>query len=114
MNSSASLRQSGRVTIIDIEGRISLADGLGVMRAAIQDAIAADQKAILLNLDGVDYMDSAGLAELVSAYITLSNLGGKLKLLNVRDRVSNMLKITRLTTLFAAYNDEAQAIASFR
>jgi anti-sigma B factor antagonist len=113
MNSSASLRHTGDVAIIDVSGRISLNDGLGAMRTAIRDAVNAGDKKILLNLAEVSYIDSAGLGEMASAYITVTNMGGKMKLLHTQDRVNSMLHVTKLYTLLVAYTDESVALASF-
>jgi anti-sigma B factor antagonist len=113
MNSSAISRQSGKVVIIDVAGRISLDEGLGAMRAAIKDAVEAGHRNILLNLEGVEYIDSAGLGEMASAYITVNNMGGKIKLVNARDRLNSMLRVTKLYTLLTTYSDEETAIASF-
>ena len=113
MNSSASVRHTGDVAIIDVSGRISLTDGLGAMRSAIRDAVNAGHKKILLNLAGVSYIDSAGLGEMASAYITVTNMGGKMKLVHTQERVSSMLHVTKLYTLLVTYSDEAVALASF-
>jgi anti-sigma B factor antagonist len=113
MNSSAAVRHSGDVAIIDVSGRISLSDGLGAMRTAIREAVNAGHKKILLNLAEVSYIDSAGLGEMASAYITVTNMGGKMKLLHTQDRVNSMLHVTKLYTLLVTYTDESAALASF-
>lgn len=113
MKATASTRYSGSIAIIDVVGRVSLSDGLGVMRDAIRQEINSGYKFLLLNLAGVSYIDSAGLAEMASAYITVTNTGGRVKLVNAQERVQAMLQVTKLNTLLATYADEAQAIASF-
>ena len=113
MHSTASIRISNDVAIIDATGRISVRDGLGLLRSAIRDAVEGGHKNILVNLAGVDYIDSAGLGELATAYITVTTMGGKVKLLNTQGRVNSMLHVTRLYTLLVTYTDEAEALASF-
>ena len=74
---------------------------------------AAGSKGILLNLGEVNYIDSSGIGELVSAFTTISNQGGTLKLLNLTKRVKDLLQITKLYTVFEVFDDEAKAIASY-
>jgi anti-sigma B factor antagonist len=113
MNSSATIRISGDVAIIDVFGRISTRGGLGLTRNAIKDAVSEGHKNILLNLAGVDHIDSAGLGELAGAYVTINYLGGKMKLVHAQDRVNSMLHVTKMYTLLVTYTDEAEALASF-
>lgn len=114
MDATATTRHAGDVAIIDIAGRITLDAGLGLVRRAIRELLDTGQKNILLNLEGVSYIDSAGLGELASAYITVSNLGGQLKLANTQDRVNSMLHVTKLSTLLVTFPNEEAALASFR
>jgi len=113
MNATAKIRYSGSIAIIDLVGRITLADGLGMMREAIQREIQAGYKYVLLNLAGVSYVDSAGLGEMASAYIKLTQLAGKMKLVHAQQKVQSMLKLTGLSTLLTTYGSEAEALASF-
>jgi anti-sigma B factor antagonist len=113
MNATTTTRYSGNVAIIDIAGRVSLSDGLGVMREAIRQEINSGYKNILLNLAAVSYIDSAGLGEMASAYITVTNMGGKVKLVHAQDKVHSMLHVTKLYTLLTTYSNEAEALASF-
>jgi anti-sigma B factor antagonist len=113
MNSTATTRYSGNVAIIDVAGRVSLSDGLGVMRDAIRQEVNSGYKLILLNLAEVSYIDSAGLGEMASAYITVTNMGGKVKLVHAREKVHSMLHVTKLYTLLTTYATEAEALASF-
>ncbi len=114
MGSSATVRHSGNVAIIDLAGRITIHDGAGAIRDAVKSALADGYKSILLNLGAVDYIDSSGLGEMSSAYITVSRLGGRLKLLNPQSKVHGMLEVTRLYTLFVTFAEEGAALASFR
>jgi anti-sigma B factor antagonist len=109
----ANTRQTGSVTIIDLNGRITLGEDLPQLRQLIRDLLAQGHKNILLNLAEVSYIDSAGLGELVSANVAAANRGGQLKLLHLTKRVRDLLQITKLLTVFDAHEDEAEAIASF-
>jgi len=113
MDATATIRYEGRIAIIDLAGRVTLSDGLGVMRDAIRQEIQSGYKFILLNLAEVSYIDSAGLGEMASAYIAVTNVGGKLKLVNAQQKVHAMLQVTKLYMLLAAYSNEPEAIASF-
>jgi anti-sigma B factor antagonist len=114
MSSSATVRHSGNVAIIDLAGRITLHDGAGSIRNAIKSVLADGHNNILLNLGGVEYIDSAGLGEMSSAYITVARLGGRLKLLNPQSKVANLLQVTRLYTIFVTFTEESAALESFR
>ena len=114
MSASASIRHAGSVAIIDLAGRITLNEGAGSIRNAVKGAMEDGHQNILLNMSGVTYIDSSGLGEMSSAYITVSRLGGKLKLLNPQAKVHGMLEVTRLYTIFVAFADEGAAVASFR
>jgi anti-sigma B factor antagonist len=101
------------VAILDLSGRITLGEGSVQLRDAIRDLVAQGQKNILLNLSEVNYIDSSGIGELVSAYTTVRNQGGELKLLNLTRKVHDLLQITKLYTVFDVKDDEASAIASY-
>ncbi|ACO34495.1 STAS domain-containing protein [Acidobacterium capsulatum] len=106
-------RQVDGVTILDLSGRITLGEGSVQLRDAVRDLLAKGQKQILLNLGDVNYIDSSGIGELVSAFTTVHNQGGDLKLLNLTKKVHDLLQITKLYTVFDIKDDEASAIASF-
>ena len=114
MSASASIRHVGNVAIIDLAGRITLNDGAGSIRDAVKSAMEDGHQNILLNMSEVAYIDSAGLGEMSSAFITVSRLGGKLKLLNPQTKVHGMLQVTRLYTIFVTFAEENAAVASFR
>jgi anti-sigma B factor antagonist len=101
------------VTILDLSGRITLGEGSVLLRDAVRDLLAKGSKQILLNLADVNYIDSSGIGELVSAYTTVRNQGGELKLLNLTKKVHDLLQITKLYTVFDVKDDEASAIASY-
>ena len=106
-------REVDGVTILDLSGRITLGEGSGTLRDAVRDLVSKGSKKILLNLGEVDYIDSSGLGELVAAYTAVKNYGGDLKLVNLTKKVSDLLVITKLATVFDVKDDEAAAVASF-
>jgi anti-sigma B factor antagonist len=108
-----STRKVDNVTIVDLSGRITLGEGSVVLRDTIRDLISKGDKKILLNLGEVTYIDSSGIGELVSAFTTVRNQGGELKLLNLTKKVHDLLQITKLYTVFDVKDDEATAIQSF-
>jgi len=106
-------RQVGDVSVVDVAGRITLGEGSSALRDGIRDLANKGQKKILLNLAEVSYIDSSGIGELVSAFTTVTNQGGQLKLLSLTKRVKDLLQITKLYTVFDVHEDEAHAIRSF-
>ncbi len=113
MSIKVSTRQLDKVTIVDLSGRITLGEGSSVLREAVKDLVAKGQKNILLNLGDVTYIDSSGIGELVSSFTSVSNQGGRLKLLNLQKKVHDLLQITKLYTVFEVHTDEAAAVRSF-
>lgn len=113
MSVTISTRQVGDVTVIDAAGRITLGEGSSVFRDTIKDLVTKGDKKVLLNLSEVSYIDSSGIGELVSGFTTVSNAGGKLKLLGLTKRVQDLLQITKLYTVFEVFDDEASGLASF-
>ena len=107
-------REVDGVTILDLGGRITLGEGSVQLREAIRDLISKGSKSILLNLSDVNYIDSSGLGELVSAYTTSKKQGANLKLLGLTKKVKDVLQLTKLYTVFDIYADEASAIASYK
>ena len=106
-------REVAHVTILDIEGRIVLGDEIHDLREAVRDLIKQDKKKIILNLANVDYIDSSGVGELVGCFTTLRNAGGELKLLNLTQKVHDVLHVTKLYTVFDIREDEFTAVKSF-
>ena len=104
-------REVDGVTVLDLSGRITLGEGSGTLRDAVRDLISKGSKRLLLNLAEVDYIDSSGLGELVAAYTAVKNAGGDLKLVNLTRKVSDLLVITKLATVFDVKDDEASAVA---
>jgi anti-sigma B factor antagonist len=114
VNLKTSTRQVDGVTIVDCNGRITLGEGSIVLRDLVKDLLSKGQKKILMNLGDVNYIDSSGIGELVSAYTTVKNQGGELKLLNLTKKVHDLLQITKLYTVFDVKDDEAAAVKAFR
>ena len=114
MTLHATCRDNGGVSIIDFSGRITLGEASAMVRTTIRQLADGGQRKILLNLADVDYIDSAGIGELVSAFTTVRNAGGELKLLNLTKRVVDLLQITRLYTVFDVQTEEWTAIHSFK
>ena len=102
------------VAIVRLSGDITLGEASGQLRDVVKQTLAAGHKTILLDLGGVAYIDSAGLGELVGAYAAASNKGASMKLLNLQKKVEGLMQITKLTTVFETYSDEATAIQSAR
>jgi anti-sigma B factor antagonist len=107
-------REVDGVTVLDLSGRITLGEGSVQLRDAIRDLIGKGQRRILLDLGEVNYIDSSGLGELVSAYTSARNQGASVKLLKLTKKVHDLLQLTKLYTVFDIYDDEASAIASFK
>ena len=113
MTMKATSRQVGGVTIVDLSGRITLGEGSVVLRDTIRDLVSKGKNKILLNLADVTYIDSSGIGELVSAFTTVRNQGGELKLLKLTKKVHDLLQITKLYTVFDIKDDEANAVQAF-
>ena len=113
MSMKANNRQVDGVTIVDLSGRITLGEGSVVLRDTIRDLVSKGNTKILLNLGDVTYIDSSGIGELVSAFTTVRNQSGELKLLNLTKKVHDLLQITKLYTVFDIKDDEAAAVQSF-
>jgi anti-sigma B factor antagonist len=109
-----STRQVNGITIVDLSGRITLGEGSVLLRDVVRDLVTKGQRKILLNLGDVTYIDSSGIGELVSAFTTVRNQGGELKLLNLTKKVHDLLQITKLYTVFDVRDDEASAVAAFQ
>jgi anti-sigma B factor antagonist len=110
----ANNRQVNGVTVVDMSGRITLGEGSVILRETVKDLLAKGQKKILLNLGDVSYIDSSGIGELVSAFTSVRNQGGELKLLKLTKKVHDLLQITKLYTVFDIKDDEAAAVQSFK
>jgi anti-sigma B factor antagonist len=107
-------RQAGDVTILDLSGDVRIGDSSVALRDSIRNLADSGKKKVLLNLAGVKYVDSTGIGELIANYTTVTRQGGQLKLLNLTDKIQNLLVITKLLTVFDSYDNEAEALKSFQ
>src|SRR5438132_14191677 len=107
-------RQSGDVTVLDMDGRITIGEGSVALRSAIRRLLEEGKKKILLNLAGVGYIDSSGIGELVSSYTAINKEGGQLNLLRLPKNLQDLLTITKLLTVFDAYDEEPEALSNFK
>ena len=106
-------RSVGGVVVLDLKGKITLGDGDELLKDKVNSLLHQGQKQILLNLAAVPYIDSAGLGEVVRTYTTVSRQGGSLKLLNLTKRITDLLSITKLLTVFETFDSESEAVRSF-
>ena len=113
MSLKINIRETADAAILDMSGRVSLGDGLAELRDSIREALAGDQKNILLNLAEVSHIDSSGLGQLIGSYATVTSRGGQMKLLNLQKRVNDLMQVTKLVTVFETYTSEEAALKSF-
>lgn len=114
MSMTLTPRRLDDVVILDLSGRITIGEGTLMLRDQIHKLLDAGQTKFLLNLADVDYIDSSGLGELVSSFTTVRNKGGQLKLLNLTRRVRDLLQITKLLTVFEAFDNETEALKTLK
>lgn len=107
-------RQAGDVIVLDLDGKITIGEGSVALRSAVRRLVEENKKKILLNLAGVGYVDSSGIGELVSSFSSVSREGGQLKLLNLTQKIQDLLAITKLLTVFDVYEDESSAVSAFK
>jgi anti-sigma B factor antagonist len=113
MDCTATVRRIGDITVIDLNGRFTIAEAPGLIRSTISSAVESGSRNILLNLAGVHYMDSAaGIGELVSSYMSATRQGACLKLVHANKHITHVLELTRLNAIFDLFDDEAAAIHS--
>ena len=101
------------ITVLDLKGKMTLGEGDELLKDKINSLLASGKRKLVLNLEGVPYIDSAGLGEIVRTYTTVSRQGGSLKLLNLTKRIEDLLAITKLLTVFETYDTEQEAVKSF-
>jgi anti-sigma B factor antagonist len=106
-------RNVGEIVILDLKGKVTLGEGDELLKDKVNSMVNQGHKKIILNLAAVPYIDSAGLGEIVRTYTTVSRQGGSLKLLNLTKRITDLLAITKLLTVFETYDSENDAIRSF-
>jgi len=110
----ATYRDAGPVTVLDLSGRITLGEGSALLRSTIRELLNDQRFKILVDLGDINYIDSSGIGELVSAFTTTKNQGGELKLLHLTKKVHDLLQITKLYTVFDVKEDEAAAVKAFK
>ena len=106
-------RQAGDITILDLEGKVTIGEGSVALRSTIRRLLGEGKNKILLNLANVGYIDSSGIGELVSSFTAVKKEGGNLKLLSLTQKIQDLLAITKLLTVFDTFDDEAKAVQSF-
>lgn len=107
-------RQAGDITILDMDGKVTIGEGSVALRTAIRRLLGEGKKKILLNLGRVGYVDSSGIGELVSSFTAVNKESGSLKLLNLTQKIQDLLAITKLLTVFDVFDSEADALSSFK
>jgi len=106
-------RQAGDITILDMNGKVTIGEGSVALRTTIRRILGEGKKNILLNLGQVGYVDSSGIGEFVSSFTAVNKEGGKLKLVNLTQKIQDLLAITKLLTVFDVYESESEALSSF-
>src|SRR5829696_9869037 len=107
-------RSVGDVVVLDLKGKITLGEGDEVLKDKVNSILNQGRKKIVLNLADVPYIDSAGLGEVVRTYTTVSRQGGQLKLVNLTKRITDLLSITKLLTVFETFESEAEALKTYK
>ena len=113
MSIKLTTRQVSDVSVVDVAGRITLGEGSSALRDTLRELITKGNRKILLNLGDVTYIDSSGIGELVSGFTTVTNQGGQLKLVNLTKRITDLLMITKLLTVFETFESESDALKSY-
>lgn len=106
-------RKVGSVTVLDLNGKLVLGDGSGLLKDKVHSLAFQGNKQIVLNLGGVSYMDSAGLGELIASHTTATREGGKIKVANLTKRVSDLMTIAKVLSVFDVYESEDEAVKAF-
>lgn len=106
-------RKNQDVTVFDIKGKILIGDGVAELRDAINKTVDNKENKLLLNFEHVPYLDSTGLGEVVRSYTSVKNKGGVVKIVNLTNKVRDLLSVTKLITVFETFEDEEKAVKSF-
>jgi anti-sigma B factor antagonist len=106
-------RKKGNITILDLKGKILVGDGIDELRESINESIKQKETNLLLNFKDVPYLDSTGLGEVVRSYTSLKKEGGAVKIVNLTNKVKDLLSVTKLITVFETFEDEDKAVESF-
>jgi anti-sigma B factor antagonist len=114
MSAKIGMRQVEGTTVLEVSGRITLGEGGVTLRDSIQDALKSGATKLIVDMGGVNYMDSSGVGELTAAYTSARNKGCEVKLLHLTKRIDDLMQITKLATIFDIYSNEQQALSSFQ
>ena len=109
----AKVRQIGKVAVVDLSGKITIGAGDVQLRESVVELLEKGDRNILLNLERVSYMDSAGIGELVACYKRAKEREGVVKLVNPTGKVYDLLQLTKLEEIFDVYRDEKEALVAF-
>lgn len=107
-------RQAGDITILDMDGKVTIGEGSVALRTTIRRLLGEGKKKIVLNLGSVGYVDSSGIGEFVSSFTAVNKENGSLKLLNLTQKIQDLLAITKLLTVFDVFENEGEALSSFK
>jgi len=107
-------RQAGDITILDMSGKVTIGEGSVALRTTIRRLLGEGKKKIILNLSGVGYVDSSGIGEFVSSFTAVNKENGSLKLLNLTQKIQDLLAITKLLTVFDVFESESEALSSYK
>ncbi len=113
MSATLAIREAGHIIVVDVTGRITIGDASNALHDQLHELVASGHTKIVLNLSGVIFMDSAGIGELVSGYVTVSHKQGRLKLCALTKRIRDLLQVTRLYSVLDIYEFEEDALSSF-
>ena len=106
-------RAVGDVTVLAVQGRMTLSDSGGTVKHRVGRLLAAGRQQLVLDLAHVPYMDSTCVGELVSAFLTTRNQGGTLKFAGVTGRIAELLTVAKLDTVFEIFETDTAAVQSF-
>lgn len=112
MNFSATIRQVGQISVVEVSGKLTSLES-GALSNSIAQLLKEGRKQILLNLNGLTYLDSSGIGDLVRTYMSVIKRGGEMKVVGLTDKVEEILKITQLYQVFQEFQDERSALQSF-
>jgi len=114
MGLQVSIRESAEVTILDLQGRVTIGADSDLLNVHLKKLVAQGVRKLLLNLEDVTQLDSLGISAVVGTYVSLSRQGGSLRLLCPSGRVQDVLRVIRVADFIPTFQDETQALASFR
>jgi anti-sigma B factor antagonist len=114
MSLNVKTRKVDGIVVVDMSGRLTIGEPVLLLRETLRVHVNDGARQFVLNLGDVSYIDSSGLGELVSAYTTVRNKQGDVKLLNLTAKAKDLLQMTKLLTVFDVYDDEGKAIEALK